>query len=252
MATPFDEKSVQWCVDFNIPIIKVASSDINDWILLDKIASTKKPVIISSGGANEKQIDDVVAFFNNRNIPLAINHCVSKYPSEDSELELNQIDYLINRYPDNTIGFSTHEYHDWESSMFISYAKGARTWERHIDIPYPEDHEQKEVSLYCSLPSQVDTWFKAYNKSVLMCGNSSNNRRIIDDKESQYLISLYRGLYINKDLKKGHILSLEDVYSAIPYNKEIKQISSREFMNNQYILNKNLSKNSPLTRSDLK
>ena len=48
-----------------------------------------------------------------RNIPLAINHCVSIYPTEDSELELNQIDFLRNRYPGHAIGFSTHEYKDW-------------------------------------------------------------------------------------------------------------------------------------------
>ena len=50
MTTPFDEKSVDLCVEFDLPIIKVASSDINDWPLLEKIASTKKPVILSSGG----------------------------------------------------------------------------------------------------------------------------------------------------------------------------------------------------------
>jgi hypothetical protein len=114
----------------------------------NKIAQTKKPVIISTGGANEKQIDDVVKFFNNRKIPLAINHCVSKYPSEDYELELNQIDYLRRKYPNNVIGFSTHEYNDWESSMLISYAKGARTWERHIDIPYPDNLYILKNSLY--------------------------------------------------------------------------------------------------------
>jgi len=152
MSTPFDEKSVDWCVSMDLPIIKIASSDINDWVLLNKIATTKKPVIISTGGANDKQIDDVIKFFTNRNIPIAVNHCVSKYPSEDNELELDQIDYLKGKYPELVIGLSTHEYHDWHSSMYISYAKGARTWERHIDIPYPKGHEQKEVSNYCSLP----------------------------------------------------------------------------------------------------
>ena len=65
MATPFDEKSVDWCVDLRLPIIKIASSDINDWILIKKIASTKIPVILSTGGANDKQVDDVVNFFIN-------------------------------------------------------------------------------------------------------------------------------------------------------------------------------------------
>jgi N-acetylneuraminate synthase len=251
MATPFDEKSVDWCVQFDLPIIKVSSADINDWILLQKIASTKKPVIISTGGANEKQIDDVVKFFENRNIPLAINHCVSKYPSEDSELELNQIDYLKLRYPNHTIGFSTHEYHDWESSMFISYAKGVRTWERHIDISYPKNHEQKEVSKYCSLPHQVDLWFKAFHKSTQMCGTSSSQRRIIDEKESEYLAALYRGFYINKDLKKGYTVTLKDVYAAVPFLSEINQITSREFMDNEFVLNKDLKKGNPLTKDDL-
>ena len=81
-----------------------------------------------------KDLDDLVTFFHNRNIPLAINHCVSIYPSEDRELEMNQIEFLRDRYPSHTIGFSTHEYSDWTSSMLIAYAKGARTFERHIDI----------------------------------------------------------------------------------------------------------------------
>ena len=252
MATPFDEKSVDWCVEMNLPIIKIASSDINDWILLNKIASTKKPVIISTGGANDKQIDDVVSFFVHRNIPISINHCVSKYPSEDDELELNQIDYLKNKYPKLVIGLSTHEYHDWHSSMLISYAKGARTWERHIDIPYPKGHEQKEVSSYCSLPNQIDEWFKAYNKAVIMCGTSSDVRRIIDEKESYYLESLYRGLYLKRDMKSGETITIDDLYSAIPYQKEIGHISSRDFIEKDSVLNCNISKDEPLLKTHIK
>ena len=252
MATPFDEKSVDWCVEMNLPIIKIASSDINDWVLLNKIASTKKPVIISTGGANDKQIDDVVSFFVHRNIPISINHCVSKYPSEDDELELNQIDYLKNKYPKIVIGLSTHEYHDWHSSMLISYSKGARTWERHIDIPYPKGHEQKEVSSYCSLPHQIDEWFKAYNKAVTMCGTSSDVRRIIDEKESYYLESLYRGLYLKRDMKSGETITIDDLYSAIPYQKEIGHISSRDFIEKDSVLNCNINKDEPLLKTHIK
>jgi len=113
MATPFDEASVDLCEDLGIEIIKIASSDITDWPLLEKIARTRKPVIVSTGGASIRSMDAMVTFFENRHIPLAINHCVSLYPSEDADLELNQIDFLKRRYPDVTIGFSTHEYHHW-------------------------------------------------------------------------------------------------------------------------------------------
>jgi len=251
MATPFDEQSVDWCVSMNLPIIKIASADINDWILIKKIASTKKPVIISTGGANDKQIDDVVKYFTNRNILISINHCVSKYPSEDNELELHQIDYLKLKYPNIVIGLSTHEYHDWYSSMLISYGKGVRTWERHIDIPYPKDHQQTEISSYCSTPEQIDTWFKSYNKAVEMCGSSSLIRRIIDDKEKKYLESLYRGLYLKRDINKGESVSLDDLYSAIPYQKEINQLTSRDFIENDAIALRNLKKDSPLIVDDI-
>src|SRR5579862_8319745 len=113
MATPFDEKSVDLCCDLGIPILKIASSDLNDWLLIERIAKTKKPVIVSTGGCAIKDLDDLVTFFQNRNIPLAINHCVSIYPSEDRELEMNQIDFLRSRYPSHTVGFSTHECTDW-------------------------------------------------------------------------------------------------------------------------------------------
>ena len=229
MATPFDERSVDFCCEIGIPIIKIASSDLNDWMLIEKIAKTKKPVIVSTGGSSLKDLDDLVTFFTNRNIPLAINHCVSQYPCEDRDLEMNQIDFLRGRYPHHTIGFSTHEYHDWTSSMLISYAKGARTFERHIDI----DDDGIPVSPYCSLPDQVDTWFKAFHKAKEMCGAAGTQKRMAPRNETEYLDSLVRGVYAKMDLPEGHILTDDDVYLAIPLQQG--QISCRELMRGEVL-----------------
>jgi N-acetylneuraminate synthase len=230
MATPFDERSVDLCCELGIQILKIASSDLNDWMLIEKIAKAKKPVIVSTGGSSLKDIDDLVRFFDNRHIPLAINHCVSLYPSEDNELEMNQIDFLRDRYPDHVIGFSTHEYHDWTDSMLIAYAKGARTFERHIDI----DDDSIKVSPYCSLPDQIDSWFKAYKKAKAMCGASGTQRRLPHPREIEYLDMLLRGVYAKQDLPKGHILTDDDVYLAIPLQKG--QISCRELMRGEVLL----------------
>lgn len=231
MATPFDEASVDLCVKFDMPIIKVASSDINDWPLLEKIAATRRPTIVSTGGASEKSLDEIVRFFDNRGIPLAINHCVSLYPSEDHELELNQIDYLRSRFPDHVIGLSTHEYHDWTSSMLISYAKGARTWERHIDI----ESDGMTVSPYCTTPEQADKWFRAFFKAVEMCGGSTTSRRVLPKREIEYLDALVRGAYAKRDLEPGYVFTKhsfeEDFYLAIPLNRG--QLSCREIVNGQ-------------------
>jgi len=219
MATPFDEISVDLCQALDLPIIKVASSDITSWTLLDKISSLNRPVIISTGGATEKDIDDCVFFFEQKNIPLAINHCVSLYPSEDSELELNQIDYLREKYPNHVIGFSSHEMTDWKNSMLISYGKGVRTWERHIDI-------EGQVSKYCSLPQQIDEWFKAFHKAQEMCGGSVSSRRSVSSKERKYLDELVRGVYAKNDLEKGRAISQDDIFLAIPLQDG--QLSCRE------------------------
>jgi sialic acid synthase SpsE len=233
MATPFDEVSVDLCISFEMPIIKVASSDVNDWPLLEKVASTRRPTIISTGGVSEKDLDDTVTFFEKRNIPLAINHCVSLYPSEDSELFLDQIDYLKNRYPGHVIGLSTHEYHDWFSSMLISYGKGARTWERHVDI----DFEGVPVSNYCSLPEQCDVWYRAYHKAKEMCGGVSTTRRVLTRKEIEYLDALVRGVYAKHDLPAGYVIDSKnfdkDFYLAVPLLKG--QLSCREVMNGEML-----------------
>ncbi len=231
MATPFDEASVDLCVDLDLDIIKLASSDLNDWILIEAIAKTRKPVIASTGGSSLRDVDDLVTFFSRRGIPLALNHCVSLYPSEDGELELNQIDFLRNRYPGLTIGFSTHEHHDWESSILMAYAKGARTFERHIDI---DAEGFPKPSPYCTTPEQADRWFKAFQKAKEMCGAPGTQKRIPPDREVQYLDALVRGVYAKRDLPAGHTLAPEDYYLAVPLQKG--QISCRELFNDDKLV----------------
>lgn len=247
LSTPFDERSVDLCNELNLPIIKVASADSNDWILLEKIAKSKKPVIVSLAGLSVKDSDDLVTFFRNRNIPLAINHCVASYPTQDSELELNQIDYLKNRYPNNVLGLSSHESNEEDGyiySMYIAYAKGVRLFERHIDI----NTDRTKISAYSFLPEQIDRWFKAYQRASVICGSSSNERKLPLKKESDFLDNYIRGVYAKRDLHEGHVLTNEsyinDIYLAIPLQKG--QISCRELMSGEIVI-KECKKDEPIT-----
>ncbi len=245
MTTPFDEVSVDKAVAFDVQILKIASSDIRDRILIEKIAQAGKPVIASSGGSDLEDIDHLVSFFRERKIPFALNHCVSIYPSQDSELELNQIDFLRKRYPDTLIGYSTHEMTDWTSSVMMAYAKGARTFERHIDI----EADGIPVSPYCTLPHQADQWFKAFKKAVEMCGGSPDVKRVPPEKEVKYLNELVRGVYAARDLPAGHILTPADVYLAVPL--QYGQISVREFTGGE-ALKAPISRDQPVLLSSIK
>jgi N-acetylneuraminate synthase len=112
----------------------------------------------------------------------------------------------------------------------MAYAKGARTFERHVDI----DRDGIPVSSYCSLPEQVDKWFKAFHKAKEMCGASGDSKRIPTEKEIQYLDALVRGVYAKSDLPQGHALTADDVYLAVPLLKG--QISCRELISGEVLL----------------
>lgn len=115
--------------------------------------------------------------------------------------------------------------------MLMSYAKGARTWERHIDI----DYQGVPVSPYCSLPEQIDKWFKAFRKAEEMSGGSSDRRRVLPKEEIRYLDALVRGVYAKRDLEAGYEFNSatfsDDFYLAIPLRKG--QLSCREILNGQ-------------------
>jgi len=224
MTTPFDEKSVDLIEYFDMPIIKIASSGCNDWMLVERIAKTRKPVVVSIGGMSLKDMDDMVTFFENRNIPLCLLHCIAAYPTEDRDLQLNQIDFLKQRYPNHTIGLSSHEFHDWHSSVTAAYAKGARVFERHMDI----NSDGSKIAAYSSLPHQVDEWYKAWQHAKLICGASGQSRIMPIERETDYLNSYIRGVYAKRDLREGDILTDQDIYLAIPLQKG--QLSCRELM----------------------
>lgn len=246
-VTPFDEASVRLCSEFDVDIIKIASSDINDWQLLTEIVKLKKPVILSTGGAFQPDIDKVVDFLKHFNIEFAINHCVSLYPTEKHDIELNQIDYLKNRYPNIPIGFSTHEYDldSMLSNIMMAYAKGAILFERHIDI----NENNIPVSPYCSTPEDVDKWIKAYKRAVVKCGSNPSYRRFISNNEYTYIKDLKRGCWLKRDLMAGSIIQKGDVYFAIPLQED--QLTGKEFRYGM-ALARDMKADQPLTDRDVK
>lgn len=210
-ATPFDETSARRCVDkCDVDIVKVASSDIQDWPLLNAVIETRKPVILSTGGAVADTVNMTTTFLDAHSVNYAINHCVSLYPSADGDLCLNQIDVLRRQYPMKVIGFSSHEYWDWRTSMLVSYAKGARMWERHIDI-----HGDPPPALYSTTPLKVVEWFMAFKTAKEVCGPQVPWREI-SPRETAYLNELHRGRYASRRIAAGEPVNAHNTYLAIP------------------------------------
>ena len=168
ICTPFDELSAQRIAAQKYDAIKIASCSFTDWSLIETIATTKLPVIASTAAATLEDIDKIVQFFNHRNIPLSLMHCVAEYPTPASRLELNQISLLKQRYPDLRIGFSTHEEPSEMDSIKIAVAKGAKIFERHVGVAT----DKISLNKYSSTPEEISSWLTAAKKAFDICGVS--------------------------------------------------------------------------------
>ena len=131
-ATAFDERSVDVLEDLQMPMVKVASGSVTDRALLTRIAQTRKPVILSTGGSTIAEIDCAVALLEPF-CPLAILHCTAAYPVRDwSELNLRMILTLRTRYPNHVIGWSGHD--SGIAMALVAYSFGARIIEKHVTL----------------------------------------------------------------------------------------------------------------------
>jgi 3-deoxy-D-glycero-D-galacto-nononate 9-phosphate synthase len=112
--------------------LKVASRDLTNLPLLAALAETKIPIIISTGMAGIIELDDAINIITKYHSNLSILHCVSQYPTEPKNLNLNTIPYLLKNYQDFIIGYSDHTI--GISTPIAAVALGAKIIEKHITI----------------------------------------------------------------------------------------------------------------------
>jgi sialic acid synthase SpsE/mannose-6-phosphate isomerase-like protein (cupin superfamily) len=237
MCTPFDEESVDVITAMGFDFLKIASCSAKDWPLLEKAAQAGMRVVVSTGGMEIGDIDDIVSFFEHRGVPMAIMYCVSIYPIPDDEFHLNQIDILRRRYPKHTIGWSTHEHPDNVLPGQIAVAKGAQIFERHVGIA----NDKVKLNAYSSTPEQVDRWIGAVLYAQKLCGGTEPRAIPLAEKES--IDSLRRGVYLKKSIKPGSTLQRDDVYFAMPFTEG--QLESGRWKEG-IVLNAELGKDAPL------
>lgn len=129
-STPFDETAVDFLENFDVPAYKIASFELVDLPLIRKVASTGKPIIISTGMATEEEIDRAVeAVSSQGNRQLALLRCNSGYPALVEEMDLRAIPYMRNRWGCE-IGFSDHALNS--TSSCVAVALGASIIEKHV------------------------------------------------------------------------------------------------------------------------
>jgi sialic acid synthase len=131
-ATAFDEASVNFLLQVDVPAIKIASGGLTDHRLLLYAAEFGKPLIVSTGGGDWAAVDAAVELLRGR-CPFALLHCTAAYPVlKDEELNLLAIVEMRARYPEVVIGWSGHD--TGVGMSLIAYAYGARIIEKHVTL----------------------------------------------------------------------------------------------------------------------
>ncbi len=209
-TTPMSRGSAQK-IESLVPMWKVGSGDILDFVMLDYIASTGKPIILSTGMSTLEEIDKVVEFLKNRTDQLFLMHCVSKYPASEEDLNLGTIAFLRERY-NLPVGFSDHSI-GYDSAV-MAYNLGARIIEKHFSFNRDFWGSDHKVSMtpeeFFKMSDLIKSGARIETKNYGL-----KNKTMLKD-EAVFRPVFRKTLVAGRDLKKGEIIKKEDIYAMRP------------------------------------
>lgn len=193
---------------FSPDYLKVASRDITNIPLLEALAETKIPIIISTGMAGKKELDDALDTITKQHSNISILHCVSQYPTHPKNLNLNTITYLKKHYPQYKIGLSDHTI--GISAPVAAIAMGASIIEKHITI----DRRMKGTDQAGSLgPDGVNRMIRDIRITEMAMGVEDI---FIEPDVMSSKIKLERSIAAIRDLQVGDIISEKDIHLLSP------------------------------------
>jgi len=203
LSTPLDRESVD-ALDSFVQVFKISSGDNTFWPLIKKIASKRKPVILSTGVANEEEIREALHLLKEygKLEPLqdwvALLHCVSSYPVPPDEVNLSSIKFVV------TVGYSDHALDT--TACLAAVALGARVIEKHFTyskknqtfrdhLLSADPHEFKEMVEKIRL---IESYLGEYKKESMPC-------------EEKMKIVVRRSIAANTSIEKGEVITPDDL-----------------------------------------
>jgi pseudaminic acid synthase len=201
-SAPFDESAVDLLESLNCPFYKVASFEMNHIPLIKKIARTRKPIIISTGMANLKEIDLAYRTAKkNKAGEIILLYCVSNYPSRISDFNFNNIRILKERY-NCKVGFSDHSTDNKIAAAAI--AAGAEIIEKHIAL----ESQKKGFDLAFSLKGkEIKDYAQVIKDTSLMLGK----KYFFRNKSENHSLQFRRSIYAVYDIKKGEKFTKKNI-----------------------------------------
>ena len=206
-STPFDENAVDFLNELNVPAFKIASFEILDLPLIKYVASKGKPLLISTGMANIKEISDAVNVAKDAGCQdILLFHCISSYPTATKDANLRMVSYLRKRF-DLEVGLSDHTLNN--NAAIASLALGATAFEKHFLLSRSHKGPDSEFSIE---PNELKNLVNS-TKECWEALNENNFERT--DSEKKNLV-FRRSLYFVKDIKAGEKINKENTRKIRP------------------------------------
>ncbi len=193
-STPFDETAVDLLEDMNAPAYKLASFEATDLPLIRYIASTKKPIIMSTGMANLEEIEEMVTTAKEAGCKdMILLHCISSYPAPIDQSNLKTIKDMEKRFKVQ-IGLSDHTTSNIAS--IVATSLGATLIEKHFILSRKEKGPDSEFSIE---PQELEALCKSTYDAWSSLGQAGYERKAAEQQN----IRFRRSVYFVKDMKAG-------------------------------------------------
>jgi N-acetylneuraminate synthase len=208
ICSPFSNLAVDWLEEIGIHSYKIGSGEVNNFLLLEKIAQTDKPVIISSGISSFEELDKTVEFLKQRKVDFSILQCTTAYPTKPEQYGFNIISELKQRYK-VPVGFSDHSAKI--ATGIAAVALGAEILEFHVVFHRDMFGPDAKASLTLE---ETKLLVEAVNEIYI--ANSNPIDKNTNESFGELKAIFEKSLAINKDLPQGHLITFDDLESKKP------------------------------------
>ena len=223
MSTPHrGKKSVDFLESLKVEAYKIGSGDLTNYILLDRVARTKKPIILSSGMATMEEVKNAIGFVRSRgNNQIVMLHCTTNYPTPPEEVNLLAMKTMMEEL-DTPIGYSDHT--QGNQAAIMAATLGMAIYECHFTsdktLPGPDHVASAD-------PMELKAKIEAIRKAQVILGKSEKNP---NKSEIESMLTLVRrSIVAAKDLKSGHIIAEDDLEAKRP-GDGVSPVEFEEFL----------------------
>ena len=221
LCTPFSRAAAERLKRMNVKAYKIGSGECNNYPLIKHIASSGKPIILSTGMNDLESIAPAVEILRQAGVPFALTHCTSMYPTPYEKVRLGALGELAERFPDAVIGLSDHSIGNY--TCFAAATLGARILEKHFTSDKTWPGPDVPISID---PTELKDLIQGSRAIHAALGGS----KVILPDEKATIDFAYACVVSIRDIKPGEKLSAENIWVKRPGTGEIKAVHYDELL----------------------